>query len=66
MKTKIKIITIVLTLFTLLIFSFLLIQSAKTEKQPLAYTGYASTADEVEETVDQSELLPPDTSPEVL
>lgn len=65
MKTNIKIITIV-TVLALLIFSFLLIQSAKTEKQPLAYTGYASTADEVEETVDQSELLPPDTSPGVL
>lgn len=65
MKTKIKIITIA-TVLALLIFSFLLIQSAKTEKQPLAYTGYASTADEVEETVDQSELLPPDTSPGVL
>lgn len=50
-----------------LIAAMLFITSAKhNEHHALAYTSYVSTPDEVEETVSPSELLPPDTSPDVL
>lgn len=67
MKEKnLKITLIALFALVVLVATMLFIANQHSEHHALAYTSYMSTPDEVEETVSPSELLPPDTSPDVL